>query len=72
MVDAVVRAIDRAPRVRVAISHVEAKETAAQLASMFQTKLGHAPAFLSVNEASLTDRGPYRPEPSACSRSFRQ
>jgi DegV family protein with EDD domain len=54
MVDAVVRAIEHAPNVRVLFGHTEAEESAAALKKMFEAKLGHAPAQEYTREASLT------------------
>jgi len=54
MVDALTRRIERAPSVRVAITHVEAKETAIAMSRMLEAKLGHPPARESVRESTLT------------------
>ncbi len=54
MVDAVVRAIEHAPHVRVSFGHVQAEEAAGALKKMFQAKLGHQPAQEYTYEASLT------------------
>lgn len=54
MVDAVVRAVGHAPKVRVSFGHVQAAEQAESLKKIFQAKLGHPPAQEYTYEASLT------------------
>jgi DegV family protein with EDD domain len=54
MVEAVVRAVEHAPNVRVSFGHTQAEEGATALKKMFQAKLGHAPAQEYTREASLT------------------
>ncbi|MGC2243969.1 MAG: DegV family protein [Candidatus Aquilonibacter sp.] len=54
MVEAVGRAIEHAPNVRVSFGHTQAEDAAVALKKMFQAKLGHAPAQEYTREASLT------------------
>ncbi len=54
LVDSVLRAIGHAPNCRVAISHVEAPGTAAELAKMIEAKLGHPPRAERVSDSPLT------------------
>ncbi len=54
MVDALMRAIARSPAVRVAITHVEAEASAAALAKLLESKLGHPPMHESIRESTLT------------------
>ncbi len=54
MVEALVRAIDRSPQARIAISHIEAPETAATLAQLLEAKLGYKPRHFMIHESTLT------------------
>ncbi len=54
MVDAVVRSIERSPDARIAVSHVQSPVIARTLSEAISQKLGHRPAFETVNEATLT------------------
>jgi len=54
MVDAVVRAIERSPKARIAFGHLEAGENVAALRKQLETKLGHPPAQELVHEGTLT------------------
>ena len=54
MVEALVRAIDRSPQARVAISHLEAPETATTLARLLEEKLGFKPRHFMIHESTLT------------------
>lgn len=54
MVDAVVRAIEHSPNARVAISHVEALDTAHMLSKQLEERLGHPPRYQGIHEAALT------------------
>ncbi|MHB8145839.1 MAG: DegV family protein [Vulcanimicrobiaceae bacterium] len=54
LVDAVVRAIEHSSSVRVAISHVEAPDTAARLSRSLEAKLGYPPAYQTIHDATLT------------------
>ncbi len=54
MADAVVRTIERSPRARIAISHVQNESTARALSKALENKLGHPPAYETINEASPT------------------
>lgn len=54
MVDAIVRGVERSPQARIAISHIEAPDTAKMLATLLEQKLGHAPRELLIHESTLT------------------
>jgi DegV family protein with EDD domain len=54
MVEAAVRTMERSPKARFAIAHVEAEETAAKLARLLEEKLGHPPAQEAIRESALT------------------
>lgn len=54
MVDALVRQIKDSPSARVAISHVQAADTAASLATMLEQKLTFRPRVLEIHEATPT------------------
>jgi DegV family protein with EDD domain len=54
MVDALVRSIDRSPDAWVAISHVQTPDTAVELASMLESRLGHPPKRLFIHESTPT------------------
>lgn len=54
MVDAVLRGIERSPAARIACSHAQAPDTAKRLLGVLEEKLGHPPAYETVNEAACT------------------
>jgi DegV family protein with EDD domain len=54
MVDAVLRTLERSPKMRVAISHVQASQVAARLSHEISSKLGHPPSYEHTAEAPLT------------------
>ncbi len=54
MVDAVVRAVERSPKVRVAFGHIQAAEQAEALRKQLEAKLGHPPAQELMHEGTLT------------------
>jgi DegV family protein with EDD domain len=54
MVDAVVRAVERSPKARIAFGHLEAGAGVDALRKQLETKLGHPPAQEIVHEGTLT------------------
>jgi DegV family protein with EDD domain len=54
MLDAVVRAIDHSPKVRISFAHVGARDVVAKLSKQLTEKLGHPPAMELVHEPTAT------------------
>ncbi|MDE2480965.1 MAG: DegV family protein [bacterium] len=52
LVESLLRAVNHAPNIRVAISHAQNEETAAMLSRTITAKLGHAPMEERVNETT--------------------
>lgn len=54
MVDAVVRAVERSPKARIAFGHLQAGAGVDALRKQLETKLGHPPAQEVIHEGTLT------------------